>query len=85
MGRKMVQGKVTYIDLGKDRKVLGLDMPRSPEEASMTFKLESIIEQMFMGQNITIIVNDEEGNPSFENNDISLISADELANNYGVV
>ena len=84
MKRKMVQGKVSYYEIGQERKILGLDMLRPPEEATMTFNLEAIIKQLFMGKNITIIVNDENGNPSFENTDVTLISDAELAKLYGV-
>lgn len=83
MERKMVQGKVSYYDI--ERKILGLDMPRPPESASMTFSLEAIIKKWFMGKNITIVVNDDDGTPSLEKTDVTLISDAELAKNLGVV
>ena len=82
MERKNVQGKVSYYDI--ERKILGLDMPRPPESASMTFNLEDIIKDLFMGKNITIVVNDEKGNTSIDNNEATFMSGDEVANMYGV-
>ena len=90
MTRDMVQGIVTDYkaggyDEGQGRRILGLGMPRTPDQASMTFNLEWILEHWFMGKNITIIVNDEEGNPSIEKEDVKLVPEDELAKAYGVV
>ena len=84
MERKMVQGIVsTYLD-GEGREVIALSMPRTPEDASLSFNLTWILKHWFMGKNITIVVNDEDGNPSIENDDVSLVSDAELAKMYGV-
>ena len=81
----MVQGIVTTYNDGEGREVIALSMPRTPEDASLSFNLKWILKNWFMGKNITIIVNDEDGNPSIENEDASLISDEELAKAYSVV
>ncbi len=85
MTREMVQGIVTYYDRVEGNKVLGLGMPRPENEAQMTFNLEWILENWFMGKNITIVVNDEKGDPSIDEKDIQIIREDELAKSLGVV
>ena len=85
MSREMVKGIVTFYKDGSGREILGLGMPRAPNQASMTFNLEFILKHYFMGKNITIIENDEEGNPSIEEEDVKKITEEELVKALGVV
>ena len=80
--KKAIKGIIGEIDLGKG-PFLTLDMPRRPDEASMSFNLEAILRREFFGKAV-IILEDLEEIPVDPKN-LDLISAGQLAKDYGVI
>jgi len=81
--KKAIKGIIGEIDLGKG-PFLTLDMPRRPDEASMSFNLEAILRREFFGKAVIILEDFEEEIPVDPKN-LDLISAGQLAKDYGVI
>ena len=81
--KKAIKGIIGELDLGKG-PFLTLDMPRRPDEASMSFNLEAILRHEFFGKAI-LIVEDFEEEPPDDLKNLDIISEDQLAKDYGVI
>jgi len=77
--KKAIKGIVGELDLGKG-PFLTLDMPRHPDEASMSFNLEAILRHEFLGK--MILIREDSGE---EPEDLDLLSENDLAKSYGVI
>lgn len=81
--KKAVKGIIRELDLGQG-PFLTLDMPRHPDEASMSFNLEAILRRDFFGKAVLIIEDSEDEIP-VDSKNLDLISAEQLDKMYGVI